>query len=219
MTDFLVKAVPFDGINWPIRAMPQSLDNKEMGDAEWWRRMAVLQNAAARTGDANLLASLDNKRKNRWNVVFDAPEVVSTNNLPQLSVEECIKRWFQGLDESEQQQILKESMAKMLKVTDENGKKLFSKKQHWMAAYLVLRDRLGMNLHQNHFHKFAEMITPEMCSAQLRINSSTMTNFSKIVPSGMYFKLSKKENPFYAQCNSLWSIVKNLYYSVFSTNE
>ena len=51
MTDFIVKAVKIDGSYWPLRAMLQSLDSPELGETEWWRRMAIMQNAAARAGD------------------------------------------------------------------------------------------------------------------------------------------------------------------------
>lgn len=219
MTDFIVKAVPLDGMIWPVRSMLESLDKKELGDAEWWRRMAVMQNAAARASDGNLLAALDNKRKNRWNEGFEDPEVVSTNNLPSLSVEECIKRWFQELDENEQLQMLKQAMTLFLESTDDDGKILFSKKQHWMATYMVLRDSLGMNILQNDFYTYAEKITPETCPAKLRISTSTMTNFSKTVPSGLYFKMTKAKNPLYTHCLAFWSIIKKLYYSAFSTTE
>ena len=219
MTDFVVKAVHLDGLNWPVMAMLKSLEGKDLGDAEWWRRMAVLQNAAARTGDGNLLAVLDNARKNRFNVGFEAPEVVSTNNLPPLSTEECVKRWFQDLEDGDKVKMLKESMAKMLEATDDKGKKLFTKKQHWMPVYMVIRDRLGMNIPQNRFCTYAKNITPEKCPARLRISSTTMTNFSKTVPDGLYFKLKPNKNPFTPQCSFFWDCIKGLYYSEFSTNE
>ena len=219
MTDFIVKAVHLDGFSWPVWSMLRSLDGKELGDAEWWRRMAVLQNAAARTGDGNLLAVLDNARKNRFNVGFEAPEVVSTNNLPPLSAEECVKRWFQQLDEDNKLNILKVAMTKMLEATDDEGKKLFAKKQHWMAVYMVIRDRLGMNIPQKKFSTYAEKITPVECPARLRISATTMTNFSKTVPDGMYFKLKTNQNPFYPQCSFLWTCIKGLYYSKISTDE
>lgn len=73
MTDFIVKAVPIDGLNWPLRSLLQSLDSRELGDTEWWRRMAMLQNAAARAGDEKLLGALDEKKKRRWGTCFEAP--------------------------------------------------------------------------------------------------------------------------------------------------
>ena len=219
MAEFLVKAVHLDGVVWPVWTMMDSLGQKELGDTEWWRRMAVLQHAAVSTGDVNLLIALNKFRKDRYNVEFEEPEVVSINNLPNQSVEECVKRWFQGLDESKQQEVLTEAMAKLLEATGKDGKELFTKKQHWMAVYIVLRYRLGLNIQQNNFFNYAKKITPEKCPAKLRISSLTMTNFSKTVPNGIFSKLNTEKNPFYAQCNSLWTIIRKLYYSDISTNE
>ena len=217
MTDFIVKAVPIDGMNWPLRLLLQSLDSRELGDAEWWRRMASLQNAAARAGDGELLAALDKKKKDRWGTSFEAPEVVTQNNLPPLSIDECVKRWFQKLSKENQQVVLQQAMEKLLEATDEDGKNLFSKKQHWMAVYMVLRDRLSIAIQQKDFADYAKKITPKTCPSKLRISSSTMTNFSKTVPEGPYYKM--KQNPFEGLCTTLWTIIKNIYYSMVSTNQ
>ena len=219
MTDFIVKAVPIDGMNWPIRAMLQSLDSPELGDTEWWRRMAMLQNAAARAGDSMLLSVLDVKKETRWGTTFEAPELITTNNnLPPLSIEETIKRWFQNLSEDKRLNFLKESIASLLEVTDTRGKnKIFSKKQHWMGVYIVLRDRLGINVKRNDFHNYAANITPDTCLSKLKITASTMTNFSKAVPDEKYFEM--KTNPFHDICTMFWTIIKSLYYNKISTNK
>lgn len=220
MTDFIVKAVYLDGMNWPLRSMLQSLDSKELGETEWWRRMAVLQNAAARAGDGELLGALDKKKKARWGSIFDAPEVISPNNLPPLSIEECIKRWFQKLSKERQEDILKQVMCTLLETTNSDGtKKLFAKKQDWMAVYMVIRDRLGMIFKLNDFHTFAIKITPTTCPAKLKITSSTMTNFSKTVSDGPYYRITPAQNPFHSLCMTLWNIIKNLYFAEDFTNE
>ena len=216
-SDFVVKAVRLDGLSWPLRPLLQSLDSPEMGEGEWWRRMATLTNAAARAGDTMLLEALDQKRASRFGTPFDAPEVVSPNNLPPLSMEENIKRWFQKLDKDKQQEFLKKAMEQLLNAADSNGSKIFTKKQHWMAVYMVLRDRLGTIIMRNDFHTYAAEITPGTCPPKLMISSSTMTNFSKTVPEGSYFKM--KNNPFHDQCSTLWTIIKNLYFSGEFTNE
>jgi hypothetical protein len=217
MTDFIVKTVPIDGLSWPLRSLLQSLDSRELGDAEWWRRMASLQNAAARAGDGELLAALDQKKKTRWGTAFEAPEVVTPNNFPPLSIEECVKRWFLSLSSEEQKAILKQAMEKLLEGTDEDGKKLFSKKQHWMAVYVVLRDRLSISVPHISFADYAESITPETCPSKLRISSSTMTNFSKTLPESTCYRIKSK--PFERLCTTLWAIIKNIYYSMVSTNQ
>jgi len=218
MTDFIVKAVKIDGSYWPLRAMLQSLDSPELGETEWWRRMALMQNAAARTGDQKLLGALDNKKEKRWGSRFEAPDVVTLNNLPALSVEESVKRWFQDLKQEKRHEVLEQAMGSLLEsmAADGNGK-LFSKKQHWMAVYMVLRDRLGLVVKHKEFHIYADKITPDTCPSKLRISPSTMTNFSKTVTEEPYFKM--KNNPFHEHCSVLWAIIKDIYFSMVSTNE
>ena len=82
---------------------------------------------------------------------------------------------------------------------------------------MVLRDRLNVNVKQNEFHTYADKITPDACPSKFRITSSTMTNFSKTVPDGPYYKM--KQNPFQELCSMLWTIIKNIYFSKVSTNE
>lgn len=220
MTDFIVKAVPIDGLNWPLRSLLQSLDSRELGDTEWWRRMAMLQNAAARAGDEKLLGALDEKKKRRWGTCFEAPEVIITNNLPPLALEECIKKWFLNLSTEKQEEFLTKAISTLLEATNTDGsKKLFTKKQDWMAVYMVLRDRLSMIFQLKDFHLFATKITPTLCPSNLKISSSTMTNFSKVVPEGPYFKMSSKQIPFHSICTSLWNIIKNMYFAQDFTNE
>lgn len=218
MNDFIVKAVYIDGLNWPLRSLLQSLDSRELGETEWWRRMAIMQNAAARAGDQKLLGALDKKKEERYGSRFEAPEVVTLNNLPALSVDESVKRWFQDLNQEKRQEVLMQAMGTLLETLDnDSGKKLFSKKQHWMAVYMVLHDRLGLLVKHKEFHAYAAKITPDTCPSKLRISSSTMTNFSKTVPDGPYFKM--KNNPFHEHCSVLWTIIKDIYFSMVSTNE
>lgn len=212
MSEFIVKAVPIDGLNWSLRPLLQSLDSQELGETEWWRRMAMLQNAAARSGDECLLKALDKKKKDRWGTSFEAPEVISQNNLPPLSIEECVKRWFQKLGKEKQQEVLKQALSTLFNATDDKGiKNIFSKKQHWMAIYKVLNEQLGILIKQNEFHTYVASITPDNCPSNKRISSSTMTNYSKTIYSN--------RNPYHVQCRMFWSIIINLYYAEVSTNE
>ena len=86
-----------------------------------------------------------------------------------------------------------------------------------MAVYMVVRDRLNVNVKQNEFHTYADKITPDACPSKLRITSSTMTNFSKTASDGPYYKM--KRNPFHELCAMLWTIIKNIYFAKVSTNE
>lgn len=220
MSNFIVKAVSLDGISWPLQAMLRSLDSKELGATEWWRRMSVMQHAAGVTGDSDLQSILGKKRFERYGESFEAPEVVNSNNLPPLSVEETIKRWFQKLTEEKQIDFLKNAVNKLLGETDNLGKNIFSNKQGWIGVYLVLHDRQLCKISKNDFHNFAKKITPDDCPKNKKISSSTMTNFSKVITfNKKYYEMRSESFPLYELCNAFWSIIKALYFAKDSTND
>lgn len=206
---------------WPLRTLLESLDSKELGEAEWWRRMATLQNAAARSGDGFLLEVLDDKKESRWGTGFDAPEIITQNNLPPRPELDNIIRWFQELAEEKRQEVIKKAISLLFDTYNNRGtKKLFNRKQHWMAVYMVLRDRLGLIINQNKFHTYIAKLIPDNCPSNLMITSYTMTNFSRTIScESLYFKMTPKQNPFHEHCDKFWTIIKGLYYSREFTNK
>jgi len=70
------------GMKWPTETLLLSLTaDRELGEAEWWRRMAMLQNVAARTSDPLLLEALDAAKKSRWGSGFPQLDVTTPQNL------------------------------------------------------------------------------------------------------------------------------------------
>lgn len=69
-------------MKWPTETLLLSLTaDREVGEAEWWRRMALLQNVAARTSDTLLLDALDKAKQVRWGSGFPQVEVTTPQNL------------------------------------------------------------------------------------------------------------------------------------------
>lgn len=70
------------GPEWPTELLLQSLDDPEIGEAEWWRRMAFMQNAAYKTKDDLLVKALDKAKETRYGSCFPQQEVTTPQNLP-----------------------------------------------------------------------------------------------------------------------------------------
>jgi hypothetical protein len=70
------------GLKWPTETLLLSLtQDRELGEAEWWRRMAALMHAAAKSSDSNLMEALDAAKKARWGSGFPQVEVTTPQNL------------------------------------------------------------------------------------------------------------------------------------------
>lgn len=72
------------GLKWPTETLLFSLTNdRELGEAEWWRRMAILISVAAKSSDSILMDALDEAKKTRWGSGFPQVEVTTPQNLAQ----------------------------------------------------------------------------------------------------------------------------------------
>lgn len=67
---------------WPITALLQSLEDPELGGEEFWRRMAIMQNASWQTKDPDLSEALDKIKEKRYGSRFPVQEIASPQNLP-----------------------------------------------------------------------------------------------------------------------------------------
>ncbi len=71
---------------WPTVVLLGTLTNDcELGETEWWRRMAILQNAAAQTSDNMLLQKLDEAKMEKYGSCFPMQEVTTPNNVCQAN--------------------------------------------------------------------------------------------------------------------------------------
>lgn len=80
------------GQKWPIELLLISLSaDGELSEAEWWRRMAILQNAAAQTSDTVLLTELNKAKEKKFGSCFPQQVVTTLQNMPQSgSLEDTI---------------------------------------------------------------------------------------------------------------------------------
>ena len=92
------------------------------------------------------------------------------------------------------------------------NRKLFTTKNHWIGAFLVIRDRLERaGFKKTDFVKMADSITPEEFPDKLRISESTMKNFTKVITDPYdrdeaYYDM--KDNPQEGFCEELWNAIK-----------
>ena len=130
------------------------------------------------------------------------------NVLP-IRTKEEVRSIFNKLDKNTQRELLCEAVKIMMHETDDTGKAIFWQKQHWMAIYLVLRDGMGIRCSQTGFAEYANRITPQDCPESLRIGTSTMTNFSKIITEEKpYYEM--KHNPFAEVCSTFWNTIERV---------
>ncbi len=89
--------------------------------------------------------------------------------------------------------------------------KLFKFSHHWLAIYMVVKDRLmGDHLSQTDFIALANKITPDEMPDRLRIHSGTIKNFGREINredrGEMYYNM--KNNPQKQLCDTFWSIIQ-----------
>ena len=131
----------------------------------------------------------------------DSP--ASKGNLPNdMSLGNEARRYFNGLTEGSQQNLLRKAMKQL------RDSHVFNRKQHWIGVFLVLRDRLSGDPKQSHFTEYAKKFTPDDFPEDLKIGS-TMTNASKTVfMDKLYYEMAN--NPYETVCDSFWDIILNL---------
>lgn len=120
--------------------------------------------------------------------------------------DEQARRIFLKLKRAEKIDVLRSSMSQLLL-----NHHLFIKTRHWLAIFMVVRDRLlGESLNQISFIDLAEEISPEELPRGLRMSKSTSKNFSREIidedRGEVYYKM--KCNPQKLLCDTFWSIVR-----------
>jgi hypothetical protein len=131
----------------------------------------------------------------------DSP--ASEGNLPNdPSLEDEARRYFNGLTEGNQLNLLRKAMTLL------RDRNIFNKKQHWIGVFLVLRDKLFGYYKQNHFTEYAKKFTPDDYPEELKIGT-IMTNASKTVSMDkLYYDM--KNNPYETVCDEFWNTILSL---------
>jgi hypothetical protein len=202
MDDYLIF---HDGVELPARTLVlMAMNAPDYHTAEHY--LVSLLYCASIREDRRLLAKCQEIRQH-FGITPYPEQPASIGNLPPVRPqEEEVRSIFNKQNENIRYEWLREALTSLLDITDNTGKNISSKKQHWMGVYLVLRDRLGIRCSQTGFADYASKITPCNCPDDLKIGSSTMTNFAKIVTEDKaYFEM--KHNPFAEVCDTLWNII------------
>ncbi len=107
------------GQKWPTELLLKSLYDPELPEAEWWRRMAILQNASWQTKDPKLSEALDKIKEERKGSRFPVQEVASPQNLPAPSAIEQQRELNYFAPMISLQRLLKSSWIKDVRANDE----------------------------------------------------------------------------------------------------
>ena len=114
--DYIITGV---GQKWPTDLLLKSLYDPELPEAEWWRRMAILQNASWQTKDPKLSEALDKIKEERKGSRFPVQEVASPQNLPAPSAIEQQRELNYFAPMISLQRLLKSSWIKDVRANDE----------------------------------------------------------------------------------------------------
>ena len=123
------------------------------------------------------------------------------------AADEQAKKLFLKMTREEKLDVLRRSMRRLL--ADYH---LFNYARHWLAIFLVVRDRLvGESLNQKNFIALASEITPEGLPLKLRFGENTRKNLGREIcekdRGEVYYKMNR--NPQKQLCDTFWDIVKD----------
>ena len=124
------------------------------------------------------------------------------------AADEQAKKLFLKLSREQKIEILRNSMCRLL-----SDYCLFVKPKHWLAIFLVVRDRLlGERINSVSFVAFANEFSPKDLPQSLRISMNTRKNFGREIEEDergeLYYKM--KNNPQKQICDTFWDIVKGV---------
>ena len=180
-------------------------------DGLWLRREQLLQLAMGVGNYAQaehylfaLLADAVVKGKREAILEVNKDDLQGKTRL--TAADEQAKKLFLKMTREEKLDVLRRSMSRLL--ADYH---LFNYARHWLAIFLVVRDRLvGESLNQTSFIDRASEITPDDLPEKLRMCKNTMKNFSREIKesdrSEVYYRM--KHNPQELLCDTFWSIIQ-----------
>ena len=121
---------------------------------------------------------------------------------------EVARRKFAAMTIGRRRELMKESLM-TLKDTRID---LFTTRNHWIAIFLVLRDRLDCSLRKSDFASMVEMTVPRGWPASLTISKATLSNFAHYIDRDdrqeAYYDM--ENNPWEELCNVFWKITEQL---------
>ena len=123
------------------------------------------------------------------------------------AADEQARKRFLNMSREDRLCVLRRSMNRL--IADYH---LFNYARHWLAIFLVVRDRLvGESLNQTSFLTLANEITPEGLPLKLRFGENTRKNMGREIcevdRGEVYYRM--KRNPQKQLCDTFWDIVKD----------
>ena len=197
----------YNGRSWPVTDIIALADGAHSLD-EALHYTTALQNNAFQFYDKELISIVSAIHK-KWKVDTNglpaAPRQLPSTSSPIFSPEGQASTQFNRLNDEAQKAILSKALTELLQTGGVDGD-TFTQKNHWMAIFIVLRDRLQQRLKQNAFADYAQNITPECWPDDIRIGKNTMTNFHNYITEDVAY-YAMKHNPFNSLCSRFWDIL------------
>ncbi len=131
---------------------------------------------------------------------------IPTKGMRVTEADVAAQQLYLQMDRAKRIDVLKRSLQYLM-----SEYHLFLYSRHWLAIYLVIKDRLvGDSLNQVGFLALAEEITPEDFPIRLKINVSTTKNFSREIRENdrgeVYYRM--KCNRQKELCDTFWGILQ-----------
>jgi hypothetical protein len=122
------------------------------------------------------------------------------------AADEKARQLFLKMTEEERVCVLRISMKRL--IADYH---LFIYARHWLAIFMVVKDRLVGEMSQQTFIALANIIAPDDLPLKLRFRPTATKNFGREIlemdRGEVYYKM--RSNPQKQICDTFWDIVKN----------
>lgn len=134
----------------------------------------------------------------------------SSNNMPNYEENtkpaDLARKIYGEMTKDQQKAVLKEALTKLRF----NNEKLFNNKSCWIGVYLVVKDRLDEKINQSNFYNLGVSITPDNWPDKVRIEKTTMSNFTRKIEDvkdreTAYYEMTN--NPYEDLCERFWNIL------------
>ena len=197
----------YNGRSWPVTDIIDLADGAHSLD-EALHYTTALQINAFRFYDKELIGIVSAIHK-KWGVETNGqpavPRQLPSSSASIISPDEQASRQFNRLNDKAQEELLSKALAELLQTGGCDGD-TFTQKNHWMAVFVVLHDRLNPRLRQNAFAEYAPKVTPSDWPERMRIGKNTMTNYHNYITEGVAY-YAMKHNPFDALCRRFWNVL------------
>ena len=197
----------YNGRSWSVTDIIALADGAHSLD-EALHYTTALQSNAFQFYDKELISIVSAIHK-KWGIDTNGqpavPRQLPSSPAPIPSPDEEASRQFNRLNDEAQNELLGKALSELLETGGVDGD-TFTQKNHWMAVFVVLRDRLKQHIKQSSFAEYAQNITPDCWPDHIRIGKKTMTNFHNYITENVAY-YAMKHNPFDTLCRRFWNVL------------